>query len=163
VQSYFSPTDLVAFEVWDLLANAETVHFAMFFFTDDMLAERLAERLAVGAGVYGVMDGLGAAGPYSVDDMLCDAGALIRTERWAGKLHHKFAVLDLWGADPIVITGSYNWTSAGAYSNDENTLIIHDRALAETYYGEWERLWLAAGIENQCNVSVLFLPLVIMQ
>jgi hypothetical protein len=37
VESYFSPSDLVAFEVWDELADADaTIHFAMFFWTDDL-------------------------------------------------------------------------------------------------------------------------------
>jgi hypothetical protein len=50
LESFFSPTDLVAFEVWDELAGAdETVHFAMFFLTGDLLADRLVDRL--GAGV----------------------------------------------------------------------------------------------------------------
>jgi phosphatidylserine/phosphatidylglycerophosphate/cardiolipin synthase-like enzyme len=41
----------------------------------------------------------------------------------------------------MVILGSYNWTAAGGYDNDENTLIIHDRTLARAYYAEWQRLW----------------------
>jgi hypothetical protein len=35
------------------------------------------------------------------------------------------------GDASVVILGSYNWTLAGVYDNDENTLIIHDRVLAE--------------------------------
>ena len=47
-----------------------------------------------------------------------------------------FAVIDVEGDDPVVILGSYNWTDAGAYDNDENTLIIHDRVLARAHYAE---------------------------
>ena len=39
-----------------------------------------------------------------------------------------------------MILGSYNWTEAGAYDNDENTLFLHDRELARAYYAEWQRL-----------------------
>jgi hypothetical protein len=39
-------------------------------------------------------------------------------------------VIDVEGKDPIVILGPYNWTEAGDY-DDENTLIVHDRELAE--------------------------------
>jgi len=160
LESYFSPTDLVAFEVWDELAGAdETIHFAMFFWTDDLLTDRVVERLGAGVEVYGVWDQLGAANTYSGDEALCDAGARIKVEDFAGKVHHKFAVIDVEGSDPTVILGSYNWTSSGAYDNDENTLVIHDRDLARAYYAEWQRLWSALGTENMCNPFVTYLPL----
>jgi len=162
VESYFSPTDLVAFEVWDALAGAdETVHFGMFFWTDDVLADRAVGRLAAGVEFYGVWDQLGAGHPASVDGRLCAAGAHIKTETFAGKLHHKFAVVDVEGSDPTVILGSYNWTGSGAYDNDENTLIIHDRDLARAYHAEWRRLWDALGEETLCTPHTVHLPIVI--
>jgi len=63
-----------------------------------------------------------------------------------GLVHHKFAVLDVSGDDPRVILGSYNWTDNEAHDNDENTLIIHHRGLAEAYYAEWVRLWLTPSL-----------------
>jgi hypothetical protein len=66
-------------------------------------------------------------------------------------MHHKFAVIDVHGAHPRVITGSYNWTAAGAESNDENTLIIHDAATAQAYYQEYLRLYGA--IPPGCRVQ----------
>lgn len=161
VESYFSPTDLPAFEVWNELANAEqTIHFAMFFWTDDLLSQRVIERLQGGVQVYGVWDQLGAANVSSQDEALCAAGAHIGIEDLPGKVHHKFAVIDVEGDDPTVILGSYNWMDAGAYDNDENTLIIHDRALAQAYYGEWQTLWSAVPLENICNPSATYLPVV---
>jgi phosphatidylserine/phosphatidylglycerophosphate/cardiolipin synthase-like enzyme len=155
VESFFSPTDLVAFEVWDELAQAdETIHFAMFFWTDDLLTDRVVERLGDGVEVYGVWDELGAASPSSADEALAAAGAEIKIEDFAGKVHHKFAVIDVEGSNPTVILGSYNWTDAGAYENDENTLIIHDRELARAYYGEWERL------QSELGPFSNYLPLV---
>ena len=73
---------------------------------------------------------------------------------YMGKVHHKFAVIDMHGSDPTVILGSYNWTGSGAYDNDENTLIIHDQVLAEVYYQEWLELWSALGPD-------IYLPLVL--
>jgi phosphatidylserine/phosphatidylglycerophosphate/cardiolipin synthase-like enzyme len=128
----------------------------MFFWTDDVLTERTIERLQEGVEVYGVWDRLGAANVSSADEALCAAGAHIGIEEFAGKLHHKFAVIDVFGDDPVVILGSYNWTDAGAYDNDENTLIIHDADLALAYYTEWETLWDA--IEDKCNSFSVYLP-----
>ena len=51
-------------------------------------------------------------------------------------MHYKFAVIDVNGDDPVVILGSYDGTDCGACDNDENTLIIHDRDLAQAYYAE---------------------------
>jgi phosphatidylserine/phosphatidylglycerophosphate/cardiolipin synthase-like enzyme len=159
VESFFSPTDLVAFDIWDELAQMnETLHFAMFFWTDDLLTERVVERMNDGVDVYGVWDYLGASSPYSADETLSSAGGNIRVEDFAGKVHHKFAVIDVHGSDPTVVLGSYNWTASGAYDNDENTLIIHSAALAQTYYEEWKDLWNALGepvIDNH-----VYLPLV---
>jgi len=160
LKSFFSPTDLVAFEVRDELAAADrTIHFAMFYWTDDLLAGRVIERLGAGVQVYGVWDQLGAANEYSADEALCDAGARIKIENFAGKVHDKFAVIDVEGSDPTVILGSYNWTDSGAYDNDENTLIIHDRDLARAYYAEWQRLWSALGIQTMCNSFRTYLPI----
>jgi len=82
---------------------------------------------------------------------LTAAGAQIRIEDFPGKVHHKFAVIDVEGSDPTVILGSYNWTDAGAYDNDENTLIINDEGLARAYYDEWRRLWYA--LEERKSIS----------
>jgi phosphatidylserine/phosphatidylglycerophosphate/cardiolipin synthase-like enzyme len=60
-----------------------------------------------------------------------------------------------------VIMGSCNWTAAGAYDNDENTLIIHDRELAQAYYAEWQRLWATVPVERVCNALEVYLPAVV--
>ncbi len=70
-------------------------------------------------------------------------------------------IIDVNGSDPTVIIGSYNWTNSGAYNNDENTLIIHSVELAQAYYAEWQRLWNSMELENICNPTAVYLPLVI--
>lgn len=152
VELYFSPSDIVAFEVWNELQEAdESLHFAMFFWTDSLLSEIVAMQIPAGLEVIGVWDLLGAASVSSQDEMLCAAGARIGIEPFAGKLHHKFGVIDVASSDPRVITGSYNWTASGAYSNDENTLIIHDAVLAQAYAAETERLWAGIALEDICK------------
>ena len=161
LESYFSPTDLVAFEVWDELAQAdETIHFAMFFWTDALLTNRVIERLEDGVAVSGMFDQLGEANGSSGDEAMCAAGARIGIESSAGKLHDKFAIIDVNGSDPTVVLGSYNWTASGSYSNDENPLIIHDAVLAQAYYAEWQRLWAEIELDNICNPMMVYLPMV---
>lgn len=96
VRSYFSPNDLVACEVWNELAHAdETIHFGMFFWADPVLTQQVVQRLSGGVQVNGVWDHLGAAIVSSTDMALCLAGAQLKIENFAGKVHHKFAVSDV--------------------------------------------------------------------
>jgi hypothetical protein len=108
-----------------------------------------------------VWDQLGAANVSSQDEMLCAAGARIGIENLPGKMHHKFAVIDVEGDEPVVIVGSYKWTEAGAHDNDENMLIIHDRELARAYHAEWQRLWEMVSLEDICNPFGVHLPAVL--
>lgn len=63
-------------------------------------------------------------------------------------LHHKYLILDVnSNSDPMVITGSMNWSANGDDTNDENTLIIHDAAIANQYYQEFAaRYYMAFGV-----------------
>jgi hypothetical protein len=49
----------------------------------------------------------------------------------------------------------------GAYDNDENALILHDRELAWAYYAEWQRLWATVPLERVCNAVEVCLPMVL--
>ena len=50
--------------------------------------------------------------------------------------HNKMMIVDPSDtcSDPMVLTGSENWTSAGTNYNDENIVIIHSDTLANLYY-----------------------------
>lgn len=57
-------------------------------------------------------------------------------------VHLKFMLVDPLGADPIVITGSANFSDESAKLNDENMLVVRgDTRLADVYLGEFMRLF----------------------
>jgi phosphatidylserine/phosphatidylglycerophosphate/cardiolipin synthase-like enzyme len=57
-------------------------------------------------------------------------------------IHTKFMLLDPLSEDPIVITGSANFSKASTDSNDENMLVIRGNTrVADIYLGEYMRLW----------------------
>lgn len=57
-------------------------------------------------------------------------------------LHTKYMLLDPLSDDPVVITGSANFSRASTVTNDENMLIIRgDTAVADIYLGEFMRLF----------------------
>jgi phosphatidylserine/phosphatidylglycerophosphate/cardiolipin synthase-like enzyme len=57
-------------------------------------------------------------------------------------VHTKYMLIDPLGNDPIVITGSANFSEASTKDNDENMLIIRgNKRVAEIYLGEFMRLY----------------------
>jgi phosphatidylserine/phosphatidylglycerophosphate/cardiolipin synthase-like enzyme len=80
-------------------------------------------------------------------------------------VHTKYMLVDPLGTDPIVISGSANFSDASTSDNDENMLVIRgDTSVADIYLGEFFRLWnhyafreFAAANANNPNVRPQFL------
>lgn len=59
--------------------------------------------------------------------------------RW---IHTKFLLVDPLGTDPIVVTGSANFSDSSTHTNDENMLIIRgDTRVADIYFTEYLRIY----------------------
>ena len=57
-------------------------------------------------------------------------------------IHCKFLLHDPLGADPIVVTGSANFSKASTNDNDENMVIVRgNRRVADIYFTEFNRLF----------------------
>lgn len=57
-------------------------------------------------------------------------------------IHTKYMLIDPLGNDPIVISGSANFSTASTNKNDENMLVIRgNKRVADIYLGEYMRLW----------------------
>ena len=57
-------------------------------------------------------------------------------------VHSKFLLMDPLGADPIVVTGSANFSKASTNDNDENMLLIRgNQRVADIYFTEFNRLF----------------------
>jgi len=57
-------------------------------------------------------------------------------------IHSKFMLMDPLGADPIVATGSANFSEASTNDNDENMLLIRgSKRVADIYFTEFNRLF----------------------
>jgi len=57
-------------------------------------------------------------------------------------IHTKYMLIDPLGEEPIVITGSANFSKASTDTNDENMLVIKgDKRIADIYFGEYMRLF----------------------
>ena len=58
-----------------------------------------------------------------------------------GRLHSKTMVIDAYGENPVVITGSFNWSSSATVSNDEYMLVMHGPRVAQEFDAYFESLW----------------------
>lgn len=57
-------------------------------------------------------------------------------------IHSKFLLKDPLGTDPIVVTGSANFSAASTNENDENMLVIRgNQRVADIYFTEFNRLF----------------------
>lgn len=57
-------------------------------------------------------------------------------------IHDKFMLVDPLGDDPIVVTGTANFSGPSQYANDENMIVIRrNPRVADIYFGEFMRIF----------------------
>lgn len=140
VECYFAPSDGVNAQIVEEIDAAQSnIYFLMYSFTAGgygSAAEAMVEK-AAGPGeikVMGVIDRQQGLSAYSQLPYFQRNGVPVKLDTFPGLLHHKLIIIDRGGADPRVITGSYNLTASAEEDNDENTVIIHSEELADVYY-----------------------------
>jgi len=155
MELYFSPQDDPEQIIIDAIESADhSIRFMVFSFTHDDIAQALVDASERGVDVAGIMDTSQASSRYAVDEDLAMQGIPVfldgneNSSGWAGgKLHHKVLIVDQGTlSDPLIITGSMNWSGVGSTDNDENILVVHDDDLATTYGEEFCLLYESATI-----------------
>jgi len=172
VEVYFSPNEGGLTRVIDAVANDAdlSAYFCIYAFSDQDLTDALKVKWEGSATEStGTLTGFKLQGVFESGywnqywsanmDMTQRDGSPDQSTKWNNKaqvyfdgedslLHHKYMILDVNSAsDPMVITGSMNWSANGDDTNDENTLIIHDEDIANQYYQEFAaRLYMAFGV-----------------
>lgn len=139
VEPYFSADQGIEWVVEREIDNAaKRIDVAVYTFTSRPLAQALVDACERGVRVRVLLDPAQAAGKYSKANYLANYGVDVRTEKGAGLMHHKFALID----DSILITGSFNWTASAEAENDENILLLKGfPATCKSYSREFERIW----------------------
>jgi phosphatidylserine/phosphatidylglycerophosphate/cardiolipin synthase-like enzyme len=67
---------------------------------------------------------------------------LLQLNSHVSYIHSKFLLKDPLGTDPIVVTGSANFSDASTNDNDENMLVIRgNQRVADIYFTEFNRLF----------------------
>ncbi len=164
ILTLFSPRDEPDEELtlhWyaDLMASAQRIVCMTFAFGLDKLFEEVLKQpgQTLRYAVFDknikqdVEDQISA-----VDNTVIAAGAMLKKgamENFVGEkltgfnsnyyIHDKFMLVDPLGMDPIVVTGSANFSGPSQYENDENMLVIRgkDTRVADIYFGEFMRIF----------------------
>jgi phosphatidylserine/phosphatidylglycerophosphate/cardiolipin synthase-like enzyme len=139
LEVYFSPDDGTAARLVALIHEAqESIHFLVYSFTSEELADALIAQARAGLRVEGVLELSQAESNYGAQfERLRQAGIEVRLDNNPRSMHHKVIILD----EEVVVTGSYNFSYSAETKNDENTLIIHQPEIAASFVAEFKRIF----------------------
>ena len=138
VELYFSPSDGTNTHILSTIATADKdLYFGMYTFTMSTDASQIMSRYGSGVYVSGIDDSWSDGySPYSTFTSGLGSHFKVYNESTDTLFHNKYLIVDPSDScsDPMVLTGSHNWSSSANTHNDENTLIIHDASAANQYY-----------------------------
>lgn len=147
VESRFSPTDNTTQHIVDAINSADfTLDIALFTFINNDIGDAVIAAKNRGVYVRCIIENSWYIG--SEYNNLQNAG--IQTFSHSSlpfDFHHKYCIIDAFqsSSDPLVVTGSHNWTNSAEDEYDENTLFIHDGIIAQQYTEEFFRRWTESG------------------
>lgn len=107
-----------------------------YSFTSDRIAKAVVDAHKRGLSVDVILDRAQNTKGYSSADFLLHAGVATRLDSTHAIAHNKVMVID----DKIVITGSFNFTTAAETKNAENLLVISSPKLAAAYLENYDKL-----------------------
>lgn len=150
LEVYFSPKNNSKEAVLDAISMADfEIFFCIFSFTDDSISATMETQLSDVSGlvILGLFDETQAGSQYSEIDKMKTWGekvevrvdAVTDTSGAEAFLHHKYLLIDAEhsDSDPILITGSTNWSNNGFNYNDENLIITYHPEIVNLYLQEF--------------------------
>lgn len=140
VELYFSPSDGTNSKIINAVNSANTdFQFATMLITRNDITSAITSKVSGGVYGLGLVDDSSSTSTWSTLKAGMWQGALVDYSPSAGMMHHKYLIVDQSNvfSDPIVVTGSHNWSTSAETVNDENTVIIHDATIANLYYQEF--------------------------
>ena len=144
IEVFFSPEGDAGTAIENALHSVDhSLDFCMYSFTRSTLANAVIDLAHIqDINIRGLIDSrqIESDGMYSQWDRLSAASAQVMKYPGSPLLHHKYAIMDALNptSDPVVITGSYNWTSSAEIRNNENVILIHSPEIASKYRQEFE-------------------------
>ena len=165
MELYFSPSDQTTSKIHEVINSVDyTLEFALLEFTRDDLGDAIIDvHNSFGTNVRGIMESTNSQ--YSEFLNMTSAGVNVKSHSGIpNTIHHKYAIADadITASDPILLTGSHNWSNNAENNSDENTLIIHDHTTANIYLQEFtkrfDELATTSEINKYVDVEVKVFP-----
>jgi phosphatidylserine/phosphatidylglycerophosphate/cardiolipin synthase-like enzyme len=151
LELYMSPSDGTKEAIMAAIATADySISFCIFSFTDDDISAAMEAQLedVPDLVIQGVFDETQAGSQYSEIHTMLEWGEqvdvridMVIDSTGAEKfLHHKYLLIDAGydDSEPLVVTGSCNWSTNGFSYNDENTIISYNPEIVDLYLSEFE-------------------------
>jgi hypothetical protein len=137
VELYFSPSDNTTQQLISKINTANSsIYFGIYAFTDTDVSNALINKIQSGSVlVAGIMDQFSVNyNPYP--DLTPVMGNYLKVFNLPYIYHNKMMLIDPCdiNSDPMIFSGSHNWSTSADTKNDENVLIIHDDTIANLYY-----------------------------
>jgi phospholipase D len=123
---------------WIDRANS-SIHILIYSFTLSQIGDAIvrAKQRNPDMDIRIAWDNSQVNGVESQYQRLKSAGINIRIDHRGGLLHDKVAIID----DHIVVTGSFNWSTAADTINRENLAILDSQAWAAAYEQQFQLTW----------------------
>lgn len=150
VECYFSPTDGVNAQIMNHIRTSNhDLEIASMLITRDEIAQTIDTAHMNGSDAKVLTDKSQNSSNYtSVNTLLSgELGDHFVFWNGSGIMHNKYMIVDEGdvNSNPMVWTGSHNWSASADNSNDENSLVIHDATIANLYYQNFMYIYLTAG------------------
>lgn len=142
IQVLFTPGQNATAALMDAIRQARhTLLVQAFSFTSNEIAYALIEARRRGIDVQVIAD---AEQTRKLESnkigLLAQGGIKVFIDEQHQSAHNKVMVIDGESANPVVVTGSMNFTYAAQFKNAENLLILRgNKALADAYTANWQR------------------------
>lgn len=142
VQVAFTPGDNATALIMQAIENARRqVLVQAYSFTSRSIAQALIDARRRGVDVQVIADPKQAhSNEHSLVAYIAAAGVPTFFDEEHDSAHNKVMVVDAEAANPVVITGSFNFSQAAQYKNAENLLLFRNNPqMTAAYLHNWRK------------------------
>jgi phosphatidylserine/phosphatidylglycerophosphate/cardiolipin synthase-like enzyme len=156
VEVYFSPSDNPSTQIENMI-SAQTdydIYFCIYAFTKFSIENAMKSKWRNGKDVKGVFDHSNEQSTVYLEmkgiggDSLWNPPADVWLDTVeGGLLHHKYMLIDAPypNSNPVTETGSFNYSNAASFNNDENLLIVYSPRITNLYLQEFYKRYRISG------------------
>ncbi len=142
VEVFFSPSDGVNQQIVNHIATAGSdLEVGTMLITRKVISDAIIARKNAGVTSKVIISNRATSDATVVTDLGTALGNYFREYHEQGLLHSKYMIIDQsnTASDPMVWTGSHNWSDAANVSNDENSIVIHNALVSNLYYQDFKK------------------------